>query len=1105
MASFRRWQLLAPAFFLSLGLLYAWSIFSHISIQTSRPLPSAGQSHIKNHHKILAPLQRSPSHLHRRGPRSDFSQSTGLSVGAMKKVHLPPNAGNVFEDQWKSRKFLVELSAPAVEFGGSVETIKKQQEVFIKYIQGQNNTGEVTHQFSRTLNLIEVTVNNPTDLIVIRSAPGVVYVWEPFPVSEIVPASVQVKPDSSISSIMVDGITGVKYDIGNQSFTGKGVKIGIIDSGIDYTHPAFGGKMGAGMRVTHGYNFLNNSTDPMDNCHGHGTHVAGLISSNDPNVTAVAPGATLGIYRVVDCDRSIPVTTGNLIAAMEMAADDGMDIINLSIGGTTGWSEHPLARKTSWLVNVRNITVVASAGNDGVEGMWQTSVMSLGKGVISACSFDAGSYISNYFTVLDDSYEYNFMLWGMDYSMDQLPSLIDGREIHVLYQNSNIDYYYGCQYPPEAKGKFVVVIETRCSVREKAQAAEAAGVAGILLASTLAGMPAMSASDLTDTTVLPVPVLGISTRSGSRLLKRFQDGKSTLMTFRKEAKEYKYQGGTAPSYFSSWGLDPELFVKPSVCGPGRYVYSTYPLALSSYATISGTSQAAPFITGAMALVLERSRSLKRPMSIEHQHAMIQNYGMPKNASFHYMEGKYFPLASVVKQGSGILRVAKVTEGQAVVVPSSFSFNDTVHARHLGEWEFGEDLEIFSYSDTPLRYSLDHVPAQTLSAKMNSLTSSPEPTNYFAEVITNTTQVIVPPWGSVKVRVLGKRPSFLANNGTWLYSGYVRFRPMDMDPATSKSHTLNIPYSGYVGDLSSMDQMDPSTEVLPAIFQYQEAQIVLFNKTSLASRSFTFGPEEDPVGIGFRLVFPAKLVMVEILGEGRTVNHGWIPQGYQRWLSRNNNGTSSAMHVLQWSGTKMSTTEADSIGSDDPAIANRFEGLDTIQGNDANANITQGKDMVLMNSRNEELVPDGVYELKLSVLRPFRKMDTLNPDDFHIWYSPPIRVARGTNSVRLEPQDPPGNQTKNTLDTMGQDLEMNHSSTKIALSFNKAVVQNISSEIHLNEQNVTKEVPPVGNERQNESVLILSDDDETGKEALEETTVGAVMRGGEVSSAPTSPP
>ncbi|KAI8048827.1 peptidase S8/S53 domain-containing protein, partial [Syncephalis plumigaleata] len=111
---------------------------------------------------------------------------------------------------------------------------------------------------------------------------------------------------------------------------GQGVKVGIVDSGIDYTHSALGGCFGAGCKVAYGYDFVSDAytgaswpstgwqavpdTDPRDVCNGHGTHVAGLVAASSSEVTGAAPAATLGAYRVLGCTGGVGIDV--LISAL---------------------------------------------------------------------------------------------------------------------------------------------------------------------------------------------------------------------------------------------------------------------------------------------------------------------------------------------------------------------------------------------------------------------------------------------------------------------------------------------------------------------------------------------------------------------------------------------------------------------------------------------------------------------------------------------------------------------------------------------------------------------------------------------------------------------
>lgn len=121
-----------------------------------------------------------------------------------------------------------------------------------------------------------------------------------------------------------------------ECLTGKGVTIGIIDTGVDYTHPDLGGCIGPNCKVIGGYDFINNDNDPMDD-HGHGTHVAATAAGNGV-LKGVAPDAKIIAYKVLDMSGSGPMS--GIIEAIERSADpnqdgsidDHLDVINLSLG-----------------------------------------------------------------------------------------------------------------------------------------------------------------------------------------------------------------------------------------------------------------------------------------------------------------------------------------------------------------------------------------------------------------------------------------------------------------------------------------------------------------------------------------------------------------------------------------------------------------------------------------------------------------------------------------------------------------------------------------------------------------------------------------------------
>lgn len=137
--------------------------------------------------------------------------------------------------------------------------------------------------------------------------------------------------------------------------TGKGIKIGVLDTGIDYNHEDLKGNyMG-------GYNFVGNNSNTMDD-NGHGTHVSGIIAAedNDIGVVGVAPQAYLYSAKVLAFDST--GSTSDIVSGLEWSVDNDMRIINMSLG-----SEDDSISVGRAINNTYNagILIVSAAGNSG--------------------------------------------------------------------------------------------------------------------------------------------------------------------------------------------------------------------------------------------------------------------------------------------------------------------------------------------------------------------------------------------------------------------------------------------------------------------------------------------------------------------------------------------------------------------------------------------------------------------------------------------------------------------------------------------------------------------------------------------------------------------
>ncbi|MCK4849002.1 MAG: S8 family serine peptidase, partial [Candidatus Heimdallarchaeota archaeon] len=146
-------------------------------------------------------------------------------------------------------------------------------------------------------------------------------------------------------------------------YNGAGVKIAILDSGIDRFHPDFPSILYEESFVSEEYGFSNNES-VMD-LHGHGTHIAGIAAGVSDNFPGVAFNASLLNLKVVDMFGS--ATEASLIAAINRSIAEGVDVISISLGydlSTPFDAEDILTQAVNNAVD-QGISVVVSAGNEG--------------------------------------------------------------------------------------------------------------------------------------------------------------------------------------------------------------------------------------------------------------------------------------------------------------------------------------------------------------------------------------------------------------------------------------------------------------------------------------------------------------------------------------------------------------------------------------------------------------------------------------------------------------------------------------------------------------------------------------------------------------------
>ncbi|THG88281.1 peptidase S8 [Alkalihalobacillus alcalophilus ATCC 27647 = CGMCC 1.3604] len=417
--------------------------------------------------------------------------------------------------------------------------------------------------------------------------------------------------------------------------TGKGVKVAVIDTGIDYRHPD--------LQVNYqgGYDVVDDDEDPMETIASqgiptlHGTHVAGIIAANG-TLKGVAPEAELYVYRALGPGGQ--GTTEQVIEAIEKAVDDGVDIINLSLGNTVNGPDWPTSIALDKAVEA-GVVAVTSNGNSGPK-MWTVGSPGTSSKAISVGA-SAPPIQTPYVTIFGEDKELTLLPMG-----GTLPWNLK-RDFSV------IDAGYGTKEEfdeIEAKGKIAIIKRGLVPFNEKVIAAYNAGAEAVIIYNNLSGsfVGAIEGG-------VKLPAVSISKEDGEWLLQKMKKNKKDLnirTIYRKE------QDFIAP--FSSRGpVTHSWEVKPDLVAPGVSINSTIP---KGYLSLNGTSMSSPHVAGAAALILEAHPD----WTPEQVKAALMN---TSKKLYNNENDPYFPH----EQGAGRIQVDKAVSAKTLVYPGAMTF------------------------------------------------------------------------------------------------------------------------------------------------------------------------------------------------------------------------------------------------------------------------------------------------------------------------------------------------------------------------------------------------------------------------------------------------
>ena len=425
-----------------------------------------------------------------------------------------------------------------------------------------------------------------------------------------------------------------------QGIDGSGIKIAVIDTGVDFNHPDLFG-WGPDGKVVGGYNFIQRGEPPLDK-NGHGTQVAGVIAA-DGQATGIAPKAKILAYKVSEDGEG--VSSELIIEAIEMAIEDGADIINISLG--VNKTNSKIERAVNDALE-KEIFVVTAAGNDGPGfGTIGSPGRNYGSVTVGATYNNLTSSLVATLEVDEKPYTVIPMIGSTKVDEPIIGKIVFGGygKIDELSQVDTKDSIVLVERGTDVEGELLYF-----SIKENNAAN--AGAKALIVYNNIEGI---FLGELIHEFMEPdyepqIPVVSIDRDEGLEI-------KNSVVN-QTEGSLHLFYNPDFVAYFSSRGPVSPFYIKPEIVAPGAYINTTQNNA--GYNFTSGTSYAAPHVSGAAALLLQQNPNL-------HHHeikSILLTTAMPVSDAY----GQEF---SISESGSGRVDIANAFEAKLVIMPPNF--------------------------------------------------------------------------------------------------------------------------------------------------------------------------------------------------------------------------------------------------------------------------------------------------------------------------------------------------------------------------------------------------------------------------------------------------
>ena len=531
----------------------------------------------------------------------------------------------------------------------------------------------------------------------LASQPGVAHVW---PVS-----LMRLHLDHALPLLKVPDAWNL---VGGMANAGAGVKIGVIDTGINQDHPAFQDSslpMPPGFPLANLFSDLSFTTSkvivvrnyvfnetPAD-FFGHGTAVAmgaaGVTNSGPlATITGVAPKAYLGNYKVSNGDT---FDGSLLLTALEDAVNDGMDVINIS----SGISLAGRARQDPFVAAVEQASamgtvVVLSAGN---EGPYATTIASpaTAPSAIAVGASENDRILAFAAVLLNGAAPW----FGEPGNGPAPPASINGPLVDVAGLDGSGE---ACSALPSASlaGAIALIVRSPqtsgCTFQQKLRVAQSAGALAAIVYMN-ADSPALVIMDVGGATL---PALSVDHSSGLAIRSHLLDAPTPKFTVQFSAASVPADPNRMAD-FSSRGPNLDQTIKPDLVATGDFLYtvtqSVNPTSFLYDATgynphAAGTSFSAPLVTGAVALV----KAARPGLTADQYRSLIVNSATPLTTGGSTV--------SVQSAGAGLLNVLAAVQSTVAVAPVSLSFGTTSNSATLNITNLASGDDTLSISVVP---------------------------------------------------------------------------------------------------------------------------------------------------------------------------------------------------------------------------------------------------------------------------------------------------------------------------------------------------------------------------------------------------------------------